>query len=271
MKGKNMSAYKVMTHLLAIVTIFNWQRASAESNHTSANNTTAVRIQPLQDSTLYQTQQLTIRRLSAHVYQHISWLTTNSFGKVDCNGMVIVSQHEAVIFDTPTNDTSAAELIKYLQDQGYRIKAIVATHFHEDCVGGLQAFGKNKIPAYASFKTIELLKSKSNNVYQLLKGFTDSLTLEAGGQKVHALYCGEGHTKDNIVGYYPQEHVLFGGCLIKADGAGKGFLDDANTTAWPVTVARVKQRYPGLAIVIPGHGKPGGPNLLDYTIQLFDK
>jgi metallo-beta-lactamase class B len=34
-------------------------------------------------------------------------------------------------------------------------------------------------------------------------------------------------------------------------------------------VRKIKEKYPEVKIVIPGHGKPGGTALFDYTIELF--
>ncbi len=71
--------------------------------------------------------------------------------------------------------------------------------------------------------------------------------------------------------YIPGEKVLFGGCLIKEVGAGKGNLGDANTEEWPDTVRKIKQAYPEVKYVVPGHGKVGGLELLDYTIGRFEE
>ena len=65
--------------------------------------------------------------------------------------------------------------------------------------------------------------------------------------------------------------MLFGGCLIKAQGAGKGNLADADVEAWPVTVKSVKERFKHAHTVVPGHGKHGGTDLLDYTITKFSE
>ena len=75
--------------------------------------------------------------------------------------------------------------------------------------------------------------------------------------------------RSNVVGYFPEDKVVFGGCLIKTVGAGKGNLEDANVAAWPATVSKVKATYSKAEIVIPGHGKTGGTELFDYTIKLF--
>lgn len=230
-----------------------------------ASNTTKY-----QDSTIFQTAHLTLKKLSEHTYQHISYLNTKEFGRVECNGMLVVRNGKAIIFDTPADDESTKDLIEIITKKlDATILAVIPTHFHEDCVGGIASFVENHVPIYASNKTISLLKNEANKYASSIKGFDDSLTLDMDGQNVTAQHFGEGHTKDNIVGYYEEDNVMFGGCLIKEIGAGKGNLADANVATWSATVARVKAKYPQVKIVIPGHGKPGGIALLDYTAQLF--
>ena len=222
------------------------------------------------DTIVYETPNLVVRRVSEHTYRHISYLNTKDFGKVSCNGLVVTNDGKAVIFDTPASDSASEELIQYInKNLNSIISAVIPTHFHEDCVGGLYTFGKHHIPAYASFKTIELLKRNKHKNVSLLKGFRDSLILNVGNQKVEALFAGEAHTKDNIVGYYAADSVLFGGCLVKALGAPKGNLEDANVKAWPLTIQNIKRLFPHMKIVMPGHDEPGGEELLDYTFNLF--
>jgi hypothetical protein len=38
--------------------------------------------------------------------------------------------------------------------------------------------------------------------------------------------------------------------------------------SWPKTLQKVKEAYPGARIVVPGHGRPGGLDLIDHTIEL---
>jgi metallo-beta-lactamase class B len=223
------------------------------------------------DSIVYRSQNLVLHQLSDHIFEHKSFLNTNDFGKVECNGMIAVRDNEAIIFDTPANDTSSLELLNYANQHGWKIKAVITTHFHEDCVGGFGAFRDVNIPGYASNQTITLLKNIGNKFSEILNGFDDRLAMQVGSQDLLAVYFGEGHTKDNIVGYYPEDKAVFGGCLIKETGATKGNLADANLSAWPVTVRKLRQTYPEAQIVIPGHGKSGGIELFDYTIKLFEQ
>lgn len=215
----------------------------------------------------YETDTLKIVGVTEHTYQHISYLLTDSFGKVACNGMIVMDGKEAIVLDTPVNDTVSAELINWLEKQDIEIKTVVATHFHDDCLGGLNAFHNKQIPSYALDKTIEL--AQKNGVTIPKNGFPETMELGVGTKKLLLDYAGEGHTKDNIIGYFPSERVMFGGCLIKSVGAGKGYLGDANVGEWPKTVSNIKSKYKDMAIVVPGHGNSGNVELLDYTITLF--
>ena len=217
---------------------------------------------------VYQSDDLTITQLSEHSYQHTSYFLSEDFGKVDCNGMLVQDNDEVIVFDTPADSASSVKLLTWIKDElKNKTIAVVSTHFHFDCVGGLKEFHKMEIPSYANYKTIEYAKEKGFNVPQ--KGFKDSLILKVGNQKVFTKFFGEGHTKDNVVGYFPSENIMFGGCLIKVIGAGKGNLEDANVAEWSKTVEKVKKEYPDVVLIIPGHGKYGNRDLLEYTINLF--
>lgn len=220
-----------------------------------------------QPAIVYQSPELRITQLSAHTFIHTSYLKTQDFGRVDCNGLVIVYQGEAVVFDTPVNDTSARELLQWLQDSlQIKPKTIVATHFHDDCLGGITPFYQNNIPLYASCKTFKLADIQSGNTRIC---FDKELLLPISDQTIELKFLGAGHTDDNIVAYFPLDSVLFGGCLVKTMGAGKGYLGDANVQAWSATIVRVKEGYPHIRWVVPGHGSYGDKQLLEYTEQLF--
>ncbi len=228
----------------------------------------STQIQESQNSTIiYTSENLIIEKISENVYQHISYLQTDDFGKVPCNGMIVVDNGEAAVFDTPTDRESSKELIEFLKERNFKIKSVTATHFHEDCIGGLDEFHKIGVPSYANKMTIDLLKEETKNIPQ--NGIEKEFTIKVGNKKVFLNYFGEGHTKDNIVAYFPDEKTLFGGCLLKEMNASKGYLGDANEDAWSETVTQLKQKYPEIQTVIPGHGERGGMELVDYTIGLF--
>lgn len=216
----------------------------------------------------YRSEEIEIKQISKHVYQHISFLHTESFGKVSCNGMIVIDENEAIVFDTPAERRASGLLIDWIENTLHcKVKAVVPTHFHDDCLGGLNTFHARGIQSYANELTIAMARGKNLPTPQL--GFVDKKELKIGSKMVVLEYLGEGHTRDNIVGYFPAEHIMFGGCLIKESGAGKGYLSDANVSEWAETVGLLKKKYPKTRIVIPGHGNTGGSELLDYTIELF--
>ena len=219
---------------------------------------------------LYTSDRLIITSLSENTIVHTSFLQTDDFGKVACNGLIVRDGNEVAVFDTPTDDPSSQELIRWVQDVlKCKIVAIVPTHFHSDCLGGLAVFHAAGIPSMANEKTIELATQNHMTVPQ--KGFSGKSSLLVGDKEVQLRFFGEGHTRDNVVAYFPSEQIMFGGCLIKEIGASKGFLGDANVSAWSATVAKLQQAFPQVKHVVPGHGAVGDAKLLDYTRQLFLK
>lgn len=218
----------------------------------------------------HQTEDLTITQLTPYTYLHTSYLNTLDFGRVACHGIFIAHQNEVVIFDTPADSLSTSQLITFIEEElNSQINAVIPTHFHSDCLGGLGVVHNKNIPSYAFHKTISLATEKGFEIPQ--NSFSDSLVIPVGSFQVIAKFVGEGHTADNTIGYFKEEEVLFGGCLIKSLGSGKGNLEDAHTDQWAHTVTKIKSMYPNIQLVIPGHGTYGDQQLLDYTIELFSK
>jgi len=218
---------------------------------------------------VYKSETLLINQISEHVYQHISYLEIENFGIFPCNGMIVVHKDEAVVFDTPVDDKTSSELIDWItKSLNCRIIAVIPTHYHVDNLGGLDEFHRRGIASYAYEKTVKMAIKNADPKPQ--HSFDSFMELKVGDKKVYIEFFGEGHTCDNIIGYFPYEEIMFGGCLIKENGSGKGNLAEANVEEWANTVKKVRMKYPKVKKVIPGHGEIGGAELLDYTISLFE-
>ena len=219
------------------------------------------------DAQVYATERLAVERIAPHVYRHVSYLTIPDWGTFPCNGLVYMKDGVAVVIDTPIDQASSEELIGWIEGEKAEIRAVIPTHFHVDCLGGLEAFHRHGVPSYAEERTIELAGEDDLPVPQ--NGFDGRFEFSEG-VRVVLEHFGAGHTRDNVVAWLPEEKVLFGGCLVKEMGAGKGNLADADTLAWSGTVRRVIENYPDVRIVVPGHGEPGGEELLEYTLKMFE-
>ena len=214
-------------------------------------------------------EHLTITKLSEHSYIHTSMITLANGQKFGCNGFVYKNKNEAYIFDSPANEKALIDLIQWLQnDQKTKVKGAIFSHFHRDAALGMELYAKHHIPTMSSAKTAALLGKENKPLPN--QTFKDSITLQLGNKKIISSFFGEAHTIDNIVSYFPEEELIFGGCMIKCMEASKGNLADANTRAWSHSVHNIKQAYPNLKTVIPGHGDYGDAQLLDYTITLFE-
>ncbi len=213
-------------------------------------------------------EELRITKINDRSYIHISYLNLKNGATFPSNGFIYINNKEAYVFDTPANDKATTALINWLQnDLKVKIKGVVFNHFHSDCTEGMNVFKDQGIPTISSKKTAKLLLKENRQEPNLL--FKDSLKLTLGNKSIVNNFFGEAHTKDNIISYFPEEQIIYGGCMIKSLNAKKGNLADANVVEWSKTVSKIKKAYPKIKIVIPGHGEHGGTDLLDYTISLF--
>lgn len=220
------------------------------------------------DKTIVISDDLKIIPLSENALIHDSMMQVEGWGNVSCNGLIYINNGECYLFDTPANDSLSEILINWLENvEKVRIKGVVVNHYHDDCLGGLAAFHKRGIPSYANIRTLKLAANENNVIPHI--GFDHKLVFQLGDKEIVCEYFGEAHTTDNIVAWFPADRLVFGGCMIKSLNAGKGNLNNANTLEWPSTIRKVKKAFPDVQTVVPGHGKYGDIELLDYTIRMF--
>ncbi|MBN1781078.1 subclass B1 metallo-beta-lactamase [bacterium] len=213
---------------------------------------------------------LEIVRISDHAFVHVSYHHFTNTPNVAANGLVLASGSEAVIIDTPWTDKDTEKLIKWVSDSLHAsVTGVIATHSHIDCMGGIGAVHSAGILSYACDSTCSIARSRGQILPK--RTFKDSLTLAIGGHRLTCYYLGGGHATDNIVVWIPDFDILFGGCLMKATTwKGLGNLRDADLQAWPVTLEKVRRKFPANCTVIPGHGPIGGMEIVDHTLDLLE-
>jgi metallo-beta-lactamase class B len=122
----------------------------------------------------------------------------------------------------------------------------------------------NAIPIFMTSKTSELLGSK----YQCTVPVDGMNAFDS--RKVDIGYFGPAHTPDNIVVYLPDDRVLFGGCMVKSMASmNAGNTQDADMRNWPKAISGLLGKYRDATQVVPGHGEPGGLELLHHTLDLL--
>ena len=209
---------------------------------------------------------LEISEIVDGIYQHTSYQNIEGYGQVGSHGLILIEGKNAYLIDTPWTNQDTKTLHHWLIDRGITLISVVSTHAHQDRTGGLSYLHEQGINTLVFDKTQSILHQEnktlansifSSNTHQLLEG------------RVELFYPGAGHSIDNIVVYFTNEKLLFGGCLVRS-GHWKtlGNTADAYVDEWAQSVEQIKHRYPNVSIVIPGHGKMGDQQLLDHTISL---
>ena len=208
---------------------------------------------------------LTVRSLAPriHVVTHAEPFPANS---------VVVEARDGtlVLVGSPYTSEATRAVLAWLRGKfGERKRVAIDTHFHVDAgVGGNPAYREAKIPIYGSELTVRLLAERDpqavppDHVFPLARG----LALDFG-EPVRVEFPGPGHTRDNVVVYFPEERLLVGGCIVKA-GDTIGNTADADLDHWAASVAALA--HYDVAWIIPGHGDRFDPGLIAHSLELIE-
>ena len=191
------------------------------------------------------------------------WLhtTTRSFPGGDffpANGLVLEQREGSLLIDTTYLPEQADLLLRWSKERlSSPIKMALATHFHSDRTGGIEALKEKGIRTLAHPLTCKLASEHQMPVPEPISQFgRTEYRLNAGCE---LFFPGAGHTRDNIVAWLPQQRVLFGGCFLKSiTSKDLGNLSDSVVADWAGSVERVHARYPTPKATIPGHGTIAG-------------
>ncbi|KAA5536721.1 BlaB/IND/MUS family subclass B1 metallo-beta-lactamase [Taibaiella lutea] len=187
------------------------------------------------------------------------------------NGMYMVTDEGAVIFDTPWDSTQYQPLLDTIWARHHKkVIMSIATHWHEDRTRGFDYYNQQGIRTYATTQTDELCKEHHKARAKYL--INNDTTFTIGGHTFQTYYGGEGHTSDNIVIWFGKEKILYGGCLIKSTEAQNlGNLEDANVKAWAATIKKIQAKFGKPNFIIPGHQSWKSKNSLNYTLKLVEE
>ncbi len=222
------------------------------------------------DSIVQINSDLRIIHIADSIFMHESLDEDPVWGRYTSNGIIIIRNGEAIMVDTPTDNHKTRMLVEFIQHEwDVRLSRLIIGHFHADCIGGLEYIQSIGVESISGNLTIE--KCNELNLPIPDRSFSDQMVIHFHDTEIICLYLGGGHTIDNIIVWLPKEKFLFGGCLIKSlESRGLGNLSDAVPLLWKETVENVIRQCPGVQSVVPGHGRPGGSELLTHTIDLVD-
>jgi len=203
-----------------------------------------------------------------------TWLITSvselkGFGAVESNALLLTAATDSVLIDVPATDKQTQQVLTWAKQILKRpVRAVICTHAHEDRIGGLEAAHRLGIDTYG----IPLTRARATaaRLPSPRRDLKHDETVVLGGTTIRVLFPGAAHSPDNIVVWVPSTKILFGGCLVKALASETiGNLADADPDSWKRALQLVQDRFPSAQVVVPGHGQPGGIELLTHTSHLL--
>ncbi len=223
------------------------------------------------NKTISVNEDIDLIQLSDELYVHTTWYDFPGIGRYPSNGLIFIKNGKALLIDTPVTNSQTKQLYGYLKTRlNVEIIKTIVTHYHHDCLGGLKYLQGLRIPSIASEKT--KTKCIENNLPVPSEIFIDKMAFEFEGENVVCQYFGGGHTIDNIVVFFPDKGVLFGGCLIKSNrSTDLGNTKDAIIEEWGSTIEKIMSEYEDIDVVVPGHGTYGKIELLSHTMKLVNQ
>ena len=185
------------------------------------------------------------------------------------NGMYLVTDDGVLMFDTPWDTAQCQPLLDYIENHhNKKVVFCISTHYHDDRTAGLDFLKSKGVKTFSSKQTYDLCRESNNDQAEFY--FIGDTTFVFGDHSFQTFYPGEGHTKDNIVLWFDNEKILYGGCLVKStENSNLGNIADANINEWPVTVNNVIKKFHDPVSVIPGHFGWDNNQGLQHTLELL--
>lgn len=184
------------------------------------------------------------------------------------NGMLLESGDHSILVDTGWEPEQTKVLLDWARRElKHPVTRAIVTHSHSDRTAGVALLESEEVEVIALALTGDILRAKHLPGPTHLIAFPTTPLRDADGFEL--FYPGAGHTRDNLVVFFPREQIVFGGCFIKsANNRVLGNIEDADLAAWPGSARRLREQYPDAKFVVPGHGPIAG-DTIERTLQLL--
>ena len=190
------------------------------------------------------------------------------------NAGLIASEGQVALVDTAATEERARRLRELaLGVATAPPTVIVNTHSHGDHTFGNFVFGEALVVAHertrveaadAGLHLTTLWPDVSWGALELsLPSLTyrDRMTLHVGHTVAELHHFGPAHTCDDTVVWLPEQRVLFAGDLVMSGVTP--FVMMGSVSGSRAAIDRLREF--DARTIVPGHGPPGGPELLDVT------
>lgn len=218
--------------------------------------------------------QLKLSRLSDSSYVFTTWqlyVSKTDSTLFPANGFIKITSAGVLMIDTPWDTTQFQPLLDSIEKRFHSpVKWVISTHSHADRTAGLEYYKSKGIATYTSFSTRKICQERGEPQPEFV--FYHDTVFQLGATKVQTFFPGAGHTPDNIVIWFPEEKILYGGCFVKSvEATDIGNRADANFGTWEMSVKLVERTFKHPKWIIPGHQSWENKKSLKHTRKLIRK
>ena len=197
------------------------------------------------------------------------------------NAYLIETGHHVVAIDTTLLQSTSKELRNKLLALGKPLSAVLITHGHPDHYNGITNLlaGEN-LDVYATAGTDKVIREndaakeklwvpmfgaewpKHRTFPNRIVASGESMEVDGVTFTVHNLGPGESHSDSYwVVKAGAQTFAFIGDVVLDHVHA---YVNDGHTTDWLKNIDQLKSELKGASMLYPGHGNPGGAELLDW-------
>jgi len=194
------------------------------------------------------------------------------------NSEIIDGSREVMLVDAQLTRTNAERVLQEIRETKKPLSVIYITHEHADHFLGLEVFKQaypgvriiansavtdriNKVYQEKVDKWKEVLGSSATSQVVAIEKFDDNF-IEFEGSRIEVLKSIQGDTDENTMLWIPGQRILIAGdVLFNGMHVYTAETDSKARGKWLSSLQKIRELKP--SVVVPGHGKVGGP--LDAT------
>jgi len=175
---------------------------------------------------------------------------------------------EGIIATDPINADAARWLKTELASRfGEPVRYVVYSHGHGDHVSGGEVFSDTAVIVAHERAQAMLERDKVPTAMPQVT-VKDRMTLELGGKKVELIYLGRSHSDNMLVMHFPAERAVFAVDWVPVRRLQFMEFPDGYLDEWPDSLRRLEAM--DFDILVPGHGKVGGPSSVTEAIRYLN-
>lgn len=213
------------------------------------------------------------------------WLYEGDFlSNGRCNSVVIECKHNLVLVDANSAGGALALQAEVKRLSAKPISHVLLTHHHGDHIYGNAVWTRAGAATVAHETMLNELArlepgrwrdESAHNPQMATLGeapeaprqtFAGSLwVLDDGERRIEVHHLGAAHTRDDVAVYLPRERLLCSGDIAISTSLNSFF--DSDFKHWQVALQAASRFQP--RHVLPGHGHPGGPEILEGQRQFL--